>query len=1057
MRNFKTAVKAVDDAEKGMANNSARRENAKYMDSIEGKLASLKSAWSSFSNTMLKSDTIKNVLSMLTAGLRVLSSDAGQAAIKFGAFTLAGVGIFKIFKKIKPAGVLLIDTFKILGSSSAAFVKAGGDIAGANGKLIHSFTNLSKSAKAFASTFASTTTFAVGLPVALALASVALAKYVKIGSSKEASDIDKNLKKTNDELDKLKGKYKSLYDEREQLKKKKADIGLDKGEETRLKYLEAETRELRRQIELKAQLKAEQTTEAYRKVDPSKLTGSMKKSYTAAKASGQSDKAALMSAGAYNDLDVAAHKYTDTTLKLAEAVDRYNEARKKTNKAEKEYGKDSEQYLKASKAEINAYDKQDTLSKKVGKSLEKLKDTREKLYKDYGDEDLFNQNAPQDIKKSERALTKLIKRSEKMKKIQEGTADVSKTFKQLGRDIGLSDNKLDLKTFQNSLKAVGVGAEDALGYLKQLTKENPDIKVNLEGKDVAVKDLKVIDGEIKKKRQAKVETKADDKASKELGKLKKQNKLGTATKNIKQSGYENVKKKLDNLKGNHSLGTDTKTIVTVKKTQGGGGKKASGTRNFYAKGTDDSASGNAVVNEQGFEIIRDGRTGAMRVANAGQRGSTWLNRGDAVYTHGQSMRMLQRAGLTEADLLQGRNGDVGVFGVSKLEGFAKGKKQTKYNKARDALRATYDAAVETAEFKQERYGYSDDWLHAQMKKARATYLKKLKKLNKQYSGVTKSKGLGTDRERDYILSGVYQTSAEKAVAGIEDALAGFEGGDVKYSKVLEKIKAARKKKLISSQEYKEYLAQLKEIYNEEKKEAISKNIELVANNRKTYDDILAQIKKAYKEGRMSAKEYDEFVAELNEAEVERVRNNYENQWDYISQYVQRQIDLEQKNNDVLEAQGELLSATTQKVKVYKEGVGFVYEADERAVKEAQDNLKSYSSVWEQISEIMDDVESQVNLQRAGVLAGGDLVSQVLGAGTNLSTWQNIIGLIGSNVGAYGLADDLNITDPSKINKATTINGQTFNIDNISLPNVSNANDFVAQLQTLAIQASSSRS
>lgn len=973
MKNYGTAIDATNTALN--SNNSASKENEKYKKSLKGSLQDLSSAWEDFSRKMVNSKMVTGVLHGLTGVMRGLSSDAGQAAIKFGAVTLAGVGIVKIAPKIFAGfkaiqGLHLVGTFQALGTSSAAFIKAGGEINGVNSKLFRSFTKLTGAAKAFAST----TTFAVGLPVALALASVALAKYVKIGSSKEASDIDKNLKKTNKELDKLRGKYKSLYDEREQLRQKKADIGLDKGEETRLKYLEAETKELQRQIELKAQLKAKQTTEAYRKVDPSKLSGSMKERYTSAKASGQSDKSALASAGAYNDLDVAVSKYTDTTLRLAEATDKYNEARKKTNKAEKEYGKDSEQYRKAAEAEMKAFDEQSKFSNKSDKSLNELKKTRDKLYKDYGGKDLFDKNAPQDIKKSERALTKLIKRSEGIKKIQEGTADVGKVFKELGADIGLSGKKLDLKKFQNSLKDVGVGAEDALGYLKQLTKENPDIKINVDGKDTAVKDLKVVDGAIKAVPSEKnSNVKAHTSGQTEVKKLN-DTIVNTKGKNVKisattagQAGLSALKSAIDKIK--------SKTVtVTSKKKQ-----EAHGTRNFYARGTENALSGNAIVNEQGFEIIRDGRTGSMRVANAGQRGETWINQGDAVYTHGQSMRMLQKAGLTEADLLQGRSGDVGVFGVRKLEGFKKGKSTT------TKKRESFDKELATLEYQRDYYNWTDSQFAA-----------KYKTLYNKYS-----KYLSTEQKRSYLVD-TAEISRGYVQQTIEDTL------------------------------------------------------ELFENQQKTYKEMTSIVEKYYKDGKINAEEYADYIKEINKQQVENVKNNYDNQWDYISQYIQRQIDLEEKNNDLLEAQGELLSATTQKVKVYREGVGFVYEADEQAVKEAQENLKSYSSVWEQISEIMDDVESQVNLQRAGVLAGGDLVSAILGAGTDISTWQNIIGLIGSNVGAYGLAGDLGIVDPSKISKATTINGQTFNIDNIALPSVTNANEFVTQLQTLAIQASSSR-
>ena len=129
-------------------------------------------------------------------------------------------------------------------------------------------------------------------------------------------------------------------------------------------------------------------------------------------------------------------------------------------------------------------------------------------------------------------------------------------------------------------------------------------------------------------------------------------------------------------KGNKKIGTRTVEFRAYRtgNWSTGGGKKAGGTRSFghFAKGV--SAFDNAEVNEQGFEIIQDANTGLMRVANGGRRGTTHLNEGDSVFTHGQSVRMLRNAGLTEGEAVYGHGDeDFGLFGVKKLKGFKKGK------------------------------------------------------------------------------------------------------------------------------------------------------------------------------------------------------------------------------------------------------------------------------------------------------------------------------------------------------------------------------------------------
>lgn len=1024
IKNFATARKA--NAEAANAEGSANKENARYMDSVQGKIKGLQSAWSQFSNAILKSDTVKNVLSGLTSAVSLLASDFGQLALKVGLFSLGGVGVVKLmpkivsgFGKIVKAGKALTalniaSTFSSWSSTSADFVKAGGSLNKETGRLTKTFgklipylTNPAIVGGAFAA--------------ALLAGSIALAKYVDIGASAKAKKVNENLEQTKKEVDELQGKYQKLYDEREGLKDKMHTDGeLTESEQTRLRYLELETEELQRQLQLKAELKADQVEEKYQTVDPKKLTGSMKERYTTAKASGQSDEMALAAAGAYNKLDVAMSQYKDTVQEVSNAYDDYAKKREKTSEIEKISGKNSERYKKAVEEEIAAYDKYDKVSGNTSKALKTLRKQRDKLYDDYGGKDLFDKNASAEIKNSAKEMNKLIKRAKGLNDIKKKGKDVTKTFKQLAEKgnvagvelskTGKKISKIDFSQFRNSLKQVGASERDVWENLKAIGEENPNVKVNIDGVDYAVSDLDLINGKIQVlPKSKKSDVGADVDGKQDVDQLDQSIEKVPLTKTSKVSASVSGKGSVDGLRASISQLPDTKTVYinTVRTTTERKKKEAHGTRNFYAKGSKDTNYGNAQVNEYGFEIIRDARTGAMRIANGGLRGNTWLGRGDAVYTHGQSMRMLQKAGLKTSDILQGQKGDVPVHGVRKLKGFASGKKaQEKYNKERDKIRDKYDAAIEKLEYIQEKNHYSDKWLAQQEKKKYKYYTKQMKALNKKYKNkkVKRSKGLSTDQKRDYKLT-------------------------------------------------------WSEVFHDAAEASLDSNLKELENGKKTYKQLLALAKKYYKKKKISAKEYQEWLADIEQAEIDRQQKNYENQWDYLSAYIQRQIDLNEKNNDMLEAQNELLQAQSQKVRVYREGQGWVYTENAEAIQEATSNLEEYSSVWEQIQEMMDTAESIIDLKTLEKLSGTNLVNAVKNAGDNVSAWEKIIKLVGGNLGSLNLAEEAGITDLSKIGTTNKVDNTTIKIDKINLPNVTKPSDFVnamVGLKTSVMQKSTSR-
>ena len=56
------------------AEGTASQEQEKYMDSIEGRLNILKATWQSLSNTFMKSDSLKGLVSSLTGVLSLLDT-----------------------------------------------------------------------------------------------------------------------------------------------------------------------------------------------------------------------------------------------------------------------------------------------------------------------------------------------------------------------------------------------------------------------------------------------------------------------------------------------------------------------------------------------------------------------------------------------------------------------------------------------------------------------------------------------------------------------------------------------------------------------------------------------------------------------------------------------------------------------------------------------------------------------------------------------------------------------------------------------------------------------
>lgn len=1197
MNNFDTAIEATNTAMN--AQGSAANENSKYLKSMQGHLQNLQSAWSEFANAMVKSSMLNKGMDILAEMLHFLASDAGQAIIKIGLLTTGLNLLAKAALGLKGLSLVkLFQGFSGIGKATKEVKNAGGVMKA-----------LSKHTGTLASSFGrlGTALFGgAGLIVGIGLLSVALAKYVDIGKEAQANRADKNFKKTSEEVDKLSGKLEKNRKEWSKLREKqRSGEDLTEAEQARLRELEAQTRELKRQLEIKQAILSQEAKEKWGTTSPEQLKGAAKEKYIQARSKGQTEQQALAGVGVTaksNRLDVAMVNYKAAAEEATKAENNYRQAMKETDKAKKEYGNNSEEYFEAAKKEAKAYDDQAKAQKDSTKYLDQLKKKRDQMYEDFGGKEMFDKNAPKTLQKSRDQLDKMIRAADNIDKLQQGTGDVTKAFRSLNRVAKASgdsflkiskDGKkiesLNVNKLQSSMSAAGVSAEDTLKYLKEFGEAHPEATIKLNGEDVAIKDLKVVDNQIKKvdKKEAKPKVKADTQdANKKLddtkkkvdniGKQSKSVKVGakaekggglsqlTASikklkgKNVKVQANTSGKKSVDNLKtsiNNLKGKTVNVYVVTHKKTV----NEAHGVRHFAAGGQ----MANAEVNEQGFEIIQDADTGLMRVVNGGKRGTTFLGEGDSVFTHGQSIRMLRNAGLTEGDVIYGHGDeDFGLFGIKKLQGFKKGKKKKKksskntakknqeaYNKKYNAIKSAMESGLATLEYQKNYYNWTDSEFIAQYTKLYNEQNAALRSLNASKTakakGVTKYTTLGTDIVRAYNLA-LREAESAKAKKNIEDLITNTQGTDSDLQNMLSAINAANQAQTISADEAKEYKMQAYKKY-------VDYNLKQYENDKETYAKSLALVKDYYAKGQLAGEDYYKYLDDIAKTQLEKEKKRLqeqqdlnENTYSLAKAYVQRQIDLleteneeQEKQNDLVELQNNLAKARNQRVRIYKEGEGFVYEKDTEAIREATNALKEYQSSatsseealnpvlvqWQNVLKLFDELEADYELKALENKVGAT-VGQLFGSfGTNTGAWSDWIkqnlsttqgigdvltnldklvstndiinyldsngqvsqaiidAAIGNNVlpatyaaavtqMAQGMSAGVNtaasLATQSSITAATsgavvmgnaTQYGNIYNFDNLVLPNVTNANEFIDglnNLSTTALQTSAQR-
>ena len=159
--------------------------------------------------------------------------------------------------------------------------------------------------------------------------------------------------------------------------------------------------------------------------------------------------------------------------------------------------------------------------------------------------------------------------------------------------------------------------------------------------------------------------------------------------------------------------------------------------------------------------------------------------------------------------------------------------------------------------------------------------------------------------------------------------------------------------------------------------------------------------------------------------------------------IKKQIEADKEEADQLERltdlEKELAQAKSKKIRVYKEGVGFVYEQDVEAVHEAEKALndykkslektplEQYAEQLESILDLFDELADASEIKELELALGVGSLTELTGGnlGTNLSAWTKWISQKYANSAGYAdLIEQLGNIATSQITDWLTASGNT---------------------------------
>ena len=266
--------------------------------------------------------------------------------------------------------------------------------------------------------------------------------------------------------------------------------------------------------------------------------------------------------------------------------------------------------------------------------------------------------------------------------------------------------------------------------------------------------------------------------------------------------------------------------------------------------------------------------------------------------------------------------------------------------------------------------------------------------------------------------------------------------------------------LVNSIQNNEYLnaKEKQDLIAETYKASVEYNLKEYKNGKATREQILADIENYYKTRGQYDETYYKMLDELREADKEKELKRLEdlqkvqdNSLSLAQKYVRRELNLVQKQIDatkeeadqlerLTELEKELTNAKSKKIRVYREGVGFVYERDVEAIEKAEKALNDYKSSLEKtpleqraeelqaILDLFDEIGDNSAIRDLEVLLGVGNLSELTGGidtNSSLSSWATwISALFAKKSGLSDLISKLNDVSTSDLDAWLTANGGT---------------------------------
>ena len=1039
MDNFSQAIKANETALNSQG--SAARENAKYLDSIQGHLASFQSAWEKLSYDLIDSKTIKSFIDIGTGAINVIDRIV-NALDKLPGKTGALVGLVSIFSSILGAKKLWSIAEGMVGISK------GVEAVGATAKTTTSFTSLF--AKDLTSWVAGGTSVIGTLGMlAGAVAVVGTAFYI-------ANEQYKNsFRGKVDEYHKIGNEIESIQSEIETLTSKEG--ALTGEEQTRLNLLKMQLQVLEKQ----QAITQKEATQAFNKEAKKNLA---------------QDVSGLAKDSQAPDYGGKYIKAMRERLSLEKQIAAIQEESAKSGKVnEKQLEKLNKQYEEAVANEgdwLEALIKQHDLLSEV--SYDEL-DNWGKTY--YDNIHKAYLQAQSDIRSVQDAVGNAV------------DAFGSQQFDAWNIDVSSLKSAADLaEQIKSKISELGDDEEitiyardeagniiDAISQKKgELTNEEWELVVdattsgnydklkqeidsgNVEHKDILMQFIPEGEGNVEsvksdlsesettpikfepegaekvdatKKSLAKDETttvgvKTDGGENKIRAGLAEIMKPKTATVNVTERGLKSVKSEYDSIKPKTVNVTINKTTVetTVKKAGGKRKGEKGGMAWLGDEGSAQNPKPELVVSDEGAYLAG---TQGWEMRN--------LKPSDTVYTYAQTKK-----------LLSGKQTFSGV--ASELPRFKKGKKkkatkstpatnanvnkaQQKVNKAKNKkAKKKAKEALEKLQKQRETKRNEFDSKVAQLKHnakvnhwTDAQYQAEYTNLYNQYSAYLSGDQSNTYTEdHDEYLDTLAKDESERLVGLVSV-------GGMTAASAVSSINAQTH---LTADEKKDYRAKAY-------KSSVEYNLKEYQNGKATRQQVLNDIQNYYKERGKYDEDYYKMVDELREAdkakELKRLNELQEKEkgkLSYIKKYAQQQKDYYDEQvakekeeaeelETLIELQDKLNNAKKTMVKVYREGVGFVYEQDTQAIREAQKALEDYNKehtktdleqkaeAWQKIIDAIGEAEDLSEMKELEVLLGITDISQLTGnIGLDATKWGNLAKTI--------LATEMGLADIEKV-------------------------------------------